>query len=234
MHTPITLGTLHIDMAIMLSTKRELENLNKQWKRSLIATKLAMKEAQLVNQKDAQIVSQIDSIVKMTRDTITPFGTTKVKGVIRVPNHYKCIIIVIHDLQENQHCKDVAAMQQIQILKPGSNKIPVVLHNLSCRVLKIRKGTKIAHVEASNVVPSLMASWLSKNVPEKVAGKSPKSDLLKNIPKGNDRRLKKHFESLNLRGIESWDEQQQQSARDLITEYQHLFVMNLSELARLL
>ena len=39
MHTPITLGTLHIDMAIKLATKKELENLNKQWNRSLIATK---------------------------------------------------------------------------------------------------------------------------------------------------------------------------------------------------
>ena len=30
MHTHITLGTLHIDMAIKLATKRELENLNEQ------------------------------------------------------------------------------------------------------------------------------------------------------------------------------------------------------------
>ena len=29
--TPITLGTLHIDMAIKLATKEELRNLNKQW-----------------------------------------------------------------------------------------------------------------------------------------------------------------------------------------------------------
>ena len=45
-----------------------------------------MKEAQLVNQEDARIVSQIDSIVKIARDTtITPFGTTEVKGVIGAP-----------------------------------------------------------------------------------------------------------------------------------------------------
>ena len=56
-----------------------------------------------MNQEDAQIVSQMDSIVKIARDTITPFGTTKVKGVIRAPN------------------------QQIHIFKPASNKIPVVL-----------------------------------------------------------------------------------------------------------
>ena len=55
-HTPITLGTLHMDMTIKLGMKKELENLNKQWKRSLIATKLTMKEAQLVSSEDTQIV----------------------------------------------------------------------------------------------------------------------------------------------------------------------------------
>ena len=47
--TPITLGTLHVDMAIRLATEKELKNLNKQWQRSLVATKLTMKEAQIMN-----------------------------------------------------------------------------------------------------------------------------------------------------------------------------------------
>ena len=42
MHTPITFGILHIDMAIKLATKTELESLNKQWKRSFIMTKLTI------------------------------------------------------------------------------------------------------------------------------------------------------------------------------------------------
>ena len=72
-----------------------------------------------------KIVSQIDSIVKTARDTvITLFGTIKVKGVIRAPNH---VNVAIGDLPENQCCKDVVVMQQIQMLRPGSNKIPVVL-----------------------------------------------------------------------------------------------------------
>ena len=50
---------------------------------------------------------------------------------------------------------------------------------------------KVAHVEASNVVPSLMASWLSEKIPpKKVAGKPLKSKLLENLPKRNDSRLK--------------------------------------------
>ena len=100
------LGTLHIDMAIKLATKKELENLNKQWKRSLIVTKLTMKGSQLVNQEDLRIVSKIDSIVKIARDTtIVPFGTAEVRGVIKTPNHYKCVTVVVDDLPENQHLK---------------------------------------------------------------------------------------------------------------------------------
>ena len=76
---------------------------------------------------------------------------------------------------------------------------------------------KIAHVEASNIVPPLTVPQLDENMLKRVAGNPPKSNLLKNLPRGNDSRLQKLFESLNVHGIESWDEQQQQSARDLDT-----------------
>ena len=98
--TPITLGTLHIDMAIKLATEKELENLNKQWQRSLVATKLTMKEVQVLNIEEAQIVSKLDSNVKLIKDmTIGPFETVEVKGVLKkTPNHYKRINIVVNDL----------------------------------------------------------------------------------------------------------------------------------------
>ena len=56
-YTHITLGTLHIDMAIKLATKNELETLNQQWQRSLIAIRLSMKGAQVMDVEEAQIVS---------------------------------------------------------------------------------------------------------------------------------------------------------------------------------
>ena len=63
-HTPTTLGTLHIDMAIKLATKKELESLNKQQKRSLVVTKLTMKEAHIVSIDDKQLISKIDNVLK--------------------------------------------------------------------------------------------------------------------------------------------------------------------------
>ena len=193
-HTPIALGTLHIDMAIKLVMKNKLENLNKQWKRSLVATKLTMKEVQLVSSEDTHVVSKIDGILRIAKDTnIVPFGTIEVKGFIMTPNNYKHVNAVIDDLPENQHCKDIRITQQIQVLKPGSNKAHVVIRNLSCRTLKIKKGTKIAHVEASNIVPPLISSQVPENIPKQVVGNAPENNLLENQPEEKEGRVRKNF-----------------------------------------
>ena len=68
---------------------------------------------------------------------------------------------------------------------------------------------KIAHVEASNVVPSFVSSLMSKNVPEMVVGNALESNLLKNLPKEEEGRVKKILKSLNLQEIESWTDEQQ-------------------------
>ena len=159
-----------------------------------MVTKLTMKEAQIVSIDDKQIISKIDNVLKIAKDTtIHPFGMTEVKGIIKTPNHYKCVNVVVDNLPENQHCKDIAVAQQIQVLKPGSNKIPVVLSNLSCRTLKLKKETKIAHVEASSIVPPILSSGMSENVLEKDAGNAPKNILLKNIPEAKEERIEKIF-----------------------------------------
>ena len=102
-YTPITLGTLHIDMAIKLATEKELKTLNKQWQRSLVATKLTMKEAQVLDVEEAQTISQLDSDVKLVRDTtLGPFETVETKGILRkTPSHYKRMNVVVDNLEES-------------------------------------------------------------------------------------------------------------------------------------
>ena len=63
--------------------------------------------------------------------------------------------MVVDDLRENQYCKDIAIVHQLQILKPGSDRVPVVVQNLSGRTLKLKRGTTVVHVEASQVIPPL-------------------------------------------------------------------------------
>ena len=170
--TPITLGTLHIDMAVRLATEKELKNLNQQWQRSLVATKLTMKEAQIVNIEDAQKVSKLDSDIKLTKDiTLSPCGTVEVKGILKkTPNHYERVNVVVDDFTVGQCCRDIAIVHQLQILKPRLDRIPVIPWNLSSRTLKINKGINVAHAEASQVVPFLNSSPMQENIMERLQG----------------------------------------------------------------
>ena len=69
--------------------------------------------------------------------TIGPFETVEVKGILKkTPNHYKRINVVVDDLRESPCCRDIAVVHQLQILKSGSDRIPLVLWNLSGRALK--------------------------------------------------------------------------------------------------
>ena len=184
-YTPITLGTLHINMAIKLATEKELETLNKQWQRSLVATKLTMKEAQVLNLEEAQIISRLDSNVKLVRDmTLGPFETVETKRILRkTPNHYKRMNVVVDNLRENQCYKDIAVVSQLQILKPGSDRILIVLQNLTSRTLKLNKGMNVAHVEASQVVPlfsePLERGDVCEEVTEDITKESQSEDLTK-------------------------------------------------------
>ena len=82
----------------------------------------------------------------------------------------------------------------------------------------------VAHVEASQVIPSLKEP-IEEN---KVYGNNQCE-----VPteKRNERMLK-ILQQLDLKGIESWMEQQQNLVRKLLEEYQHLFALNLKELDR--
>ena len=159
-----------------------------------------MKEVQVLDIEEAQIVSQLDSNVKLVRDTtLGPFETIKMKGILRkTPNHYKRINVAVNDLGERIPYKDIAVFHQLQILKPGSDRIPMVLWNLSGRTLKLKRGTNVAHVEASQVVPlfddPLERGDVYEGITEDITKRSQSEDLTKEKGK----RMSKILEKLDL------------------------------------
>ena len=139
---------------------------------------------------------------------------------------------MVDDLGENQYCKDIAVVHQRQILKPGSDRIPVVLWNLSGRTLKLKKGMNVAHVEASQVVPLFNDPLERGDVCEEVTEDITKESQSEDSPKKEGKRMSKILEKLDLTGTDSWTEQQQCSVKKLLEEYQHLFALNLKELGK--
>ena len=78
----------------------------------------------------------------------------------------------------------------------------------------------------------MVSPEIPKNMLEKETGNALRSTLLENVPDVKEERIDKILEGLNLQGIESWNEQQQQSARTVIRKYQHLFALTLNELGK--
>ena len=126
--------------------------------------------------------------------------------------------VVVNDLGERRPYKDIAVVNQLQILKPGSDRMPMVLQNLSGRNLTLKKGTNVAHVEASQVVPlfddPLERGDVCEGITEHITTRSQSKDLTK----GKGKRVIKILEKLNLRGIESWTEEQQCLVKKLLEE----------------
>ena len=55
---------------------------------------------------------------------------------------------------------------------------------------------------AGNVVPPMLAPKVDKDIPDGVAGNTPKGNLPENLPNKDGNRLQKHFENLDFSGIE--------------------------------
>ena len=82
----------------------------------------------------------------------------------------------------------------------------------------------VAHVEASQIIPPLEEPSGEKTVCGDI-----QCEIL---AKERNERISKILKQLDLTGIEFWMEQQQNSVRKLLEEYQHLFALNLKELGR--
>ena len=58
-----------------------------------------------------------------------------------------------HKEGENQYC----AVPGYTFLKPGSDRVKVMIKNLTARTIKVSQGSKVASMEAANIVPHLLA-----------------------------------------------------------------------------
>ena len=99
--------------------------------------------------------------------------------------------VVVNDLRERKPYKDIAVVNQLQVLKPRSDRIPMVLWNLSGRTLKLKKGMNVAHVEASQVVPLFDDPLEREDVCEGITEDITKGNQSEDSSKGKDRKCQR-------------------------------------------
>ena len=80
------------------------------------------------------------------------------KGPVKNSAYHKCVNVSVEPLEphregESQFC----AVPGYTFLKPGSDRLKVMIKNLTARTIKVSQGSKVASMEVANVVPHMLA-----------------------------------------------------------------------------
>ena len=161
MRVPVQIGTLHIDMALDLATETEMKRLSRRWERAKMATALHMNS--MVVDEESFKLDEISGTVHTTQKlSLGPFENATVTGILKGPvkssAYHKRVNVTIEPIEahkegENKYC----AVPGYAFLKPGSDRVKVMIKNLTARVIKVPQGSKVASLEAANVVPHMLA-----------------------------------------------------------------------------
>ena len=91
-----------------------------------------------------------------------PFENATVTGILKGPvkssAYHKRVNVTIEPIEahkegESKYC----AVPGYTFLKPGSDRVKVMIKNLTARVIKVPQGSRVASLEAANVVPHMLA-----------------------------------------------------------------------------
>ena len=122
------------------------------------------------------------------------------------------------DLGDGTLAPGLVVTSAYMVLRQGSKTVPVVLHNMTGSPIHLRKGQKVAWVQASNEVPH----------PQLKLGTSESLEELEN-PKPTlsvKECQEKLLASLDLSGLDKWPTEKAEHTRELWREYHDVFSLN--------
>ena len=99
--------------------------------------------------------------------------------------------------------------------------------NLSSRTVTLTKGTILATIKSTNIIPPMLAA--------KPPSENKNSNSKNKIPEKTPARLEKLFNKLDLSGMENWDQEQRNKMRKVFEDYlyyHYLFAVEDLELGK--
>ena len=135
-----------------------------------MATALCM-NSMVVSKEQTFKLDDVRGSVHMTRKvTLGPFENTTVSGILKGPvknsAYHKHVNVSVEPLEahkEGEH--NFCTVPGYTFLKPGSDRVKVMIKNLTARTVKVQQGSKIASMEAANTVPHMLAQQGSAPLP---------------------------------------------------------------------
>ena len=157
----------------------------------------------------------VDEVVRVTNKCmVLPFGHKVIHGrVSLVLQGYK-MNVMTHGLEKRSPLLPLGLEVQsaYATLETGSSRVPVVLRNNTKDWLEIKKGTPIARMVATNLVPRVINAVSAKGPhPASTLTEVERQDLL--------------LDKLDLSGLDAWPKEQAEKAHGLLKEYHDIFFL---------
>ena len=209
---PIQLGTLHIDMILRKAKPEQLVKLGKVYKCGEVGRP--------IQSKGVMELQKVCGPIKLTKSITLEAGeTVKVNGFSKLKGNVKRLHVVAEPIKHEggSEVPQVITIQTYSVCMLGSQKVTVMLRNITNDVITLAKGKVVAELAAANLVPNKI---VPRFVKEKENSKLVKSGQLQ---VGKKKRIEKLMEKLELSGMKTWSKECQKEAEHTMKDFKDIF-----------
>ena len=206
----VQIGMQVIDQLVITITEKEVQKAGETWKQVHLGTIVLKKNTiKDLNIPENDFEGVKGKICTMKEVKIPPFETTVVKGMVNLITHSKCLSVVVKPVVG--YSEHIATARSYGVLRPGEGEIDVYLRNHSAKQVILPKWTAVGQQKPTEY-----------RIEEKepIKGKK-KTESQKEI-----------LDQIDLTGLEEWGGNEQEEARELITEYASIFAMTDMDLGK--
>ena len=218
---PIQLGTLHIDMILEKAKPEQLVTLGKAYKHREVGRS--------IQSKGVMELGKVCGPIKLTKSITLEAGeTVKVNGLSQLKGNVKRLHVVAEPIryEGGSEVPQIVTIPTYSVCMPGSQKVTVMLRNITNDVITLAKGKVVAELAADNLVPNKIAP---RFIEEKENSKLVKSGQLQ---VGKKKRTEKLMEKLELSGMKTWSKECQIEAEQTMKDFEDIFALESLELGR--
>ena len=219
-----------MDWAIRALKESEIDRLATPWACVRMSTLLQAATTRVaavradVTMKPVDVMGYEEPVHLLTAEVVKPFETLVVKARTKITftaGHLHCSTLAM-DSKDGTLPPGLIVTGAYTVLKRGSKTVPVILHNTVGSPIILRKGQKVARVQAANEVPRphLRPGTLeSLETPENL---KPSLSV--------EERKEKLMATLDLSGLNQWPKEKAGRAHKLLMEYHDIFSLDDNEL----
>ena len=229
-HVPIILGTPTMDQVIKTLKESEIDRLATLWACVRKSTLLQAATTQVtavradVAMKPINVTGYKEPVHLLTAKIVKPFEMLVVKARTKITfmaGHLHCSTLAM-DSKDGTLPPRLIVTGAYTVMKKGSKMVPIVLHNTTGSPIHLRKGQKIAQVQAMNEVPQ----------PHLKPGMLESLKVPKNLkpPLSVEEHKEKLMATLDLLGLDKWPKEKAKCAHKLLMEYHDIFSLDDNEL----